>query len=168
MMTTGTGILKSLPSAIAVNVGENPDIERPPVYKRANPLEMLIMPRVAIKGGNLPEVMSNPFVKPHRIPIARQTKIASGKGEFFCRKEPKTTPENARIDPTDKSIPPVIITKVSPTAKMPLIVACTSIFDMLDNEKNTGLTIPINKQRTIREISTPYREIDALSKSSLL
>lgn len=50
--------------------------------------------------------------------------------------------ETARIDPTDKSIPPEIITTVNPNASKPLIDACLNTEIILYSVKKLGEAIP--------------------------
>ena len=50
-----------------------------------------------------------------------------------------TTPANASTEPTDKSIPPVMITKVMPTATIAMIVACSAIFRRFEMVRKWGV-----------------------------
>lgn len=61
---------------------------------------------------------------PQANPINKPAEIAKGIGSPVPRTLANTTPENAIIEPTDKSIPAVIITKVKPTAIIALMDVC--------------------------------------------
>jgi hypothetical protein len=47
-------------------------------------------------------------------------------------------PQKARIDPTERSIPPVRITKVIPAEIIAFIEVCLSTFSILGAERNLG------------------------------
>jgi hypothetical protein len=58
--------------------------------------------------------------------------IAIGMGKPAFNALAKTTPEKAMIDPTERSIPAVIMTKVIPTAMIALIAVCCVTFSRLE------------------------------------
>jgi hypothetical protein len=68
---------------------------------------------------------------------------------FFINKATKT-PVKATKDPTERSIPPPIIIRVSPIAKRPYIATCLAITCRLKGVINFGLRMVINTQSTIR------------------
>ena len=57
--------------------------------------------------------------------------------------EAPTAPLIAKVDPTDKSIPPVKITKVIPIAMIALTETCVNTLVILDTLKKFGVTIVI-------------------------
>ncbi len=62
-----------------------PDTGRPAVKTRAAPRATLIIPRVAMKGGSRPRVISSPLTRPHRAPAARPSAMARGTGNGAWR-----------------------------------------------------------------------------------
>ena len=57
-------------------------------------------------------------------PAAIEAAIPTAMDPVLLAANAKTTLESANIEPTDKSIPPVIMTKVMPKANTRLIEAC--------------------------------------------
>jgi hypothetical protein len=61
--------------------------------------------------------MRSPFKNPAMVPAAIPTQIASGRGNpRLCQEKPSTIELNARTEPTERSIPPVMMIKVIGTA----------------------------------------------------
>jgi hypothetical protein len=61
-----------------------------------------------------------PEINPMPIPAVMATKMPMGCWrENFSNRLAVATPENATTDPTERSMPPVIITSVIPTASIP-------------------------------------------------
>ena len=67
-----------------------------------------------MKGGSRRRAMKNPLTRPHAAPVSSPNSIASGTGTAALTASAATTPDNARIEPTDRSMPPVMITQVAP------------------------------------------------------
>src|SRR5699024_11243788 len=61
-------------------------------------------------------------------------------------------PENPRMDPTDRSIPDVNITKVIPAAIIALMEVCLNTFNRFAVVKNFGLIILIIMENIMRPI----------------
>jgi hypothetical protein len=80
--------------------------------------------RVAMKGTTLVLVIRNALITPTSNPTPAETttpriRVAVGLVPFVVRfriANAATTPEIATVDPTDRSMPPEIMTKVSPIA----------------------------------------------------
>ena len=94
----------------------------PPEQSIVKPLNTDIDANVTIKGGN-----SNSAIKiPHRIPIIAPNSIpivpAANPDSPELISNPVIKVENASTDPTDRSIPPVIITQAIPIAIIPFVV----------------------------------------------
>ena len=67
-----------------------------------------------------------------------------------AKSEAQTAPLMASIEPTDKSIPPVNITKVIPAAIIPFTDVCLNILNIFFVLKNDGLSIVTIVIRTSR------------------
>ena len=81
--------------------------------------------------------MRLPMVKPSSAPQRRQIKITIRGGiSVRASRLALKTPVNATRDPTERSIPPEIITKVMPTAIMPTKALSIKRFTKTRREKN--------------------------------
>ena len=84
---------------------------------RATPRATSIMPSVAIKGGRPILVIQMPLTHPHTPPTSTPASMAIGTGTPILTSKAATTPESASTEPTDKSMPPVMITHVAATPR---------------------------------------------------
>ena len=91
---------------------------------KAMPRAIPSMPRVAMKGGILPLVMTMPLIQPANVPIARPAMAAMRGSTPFSISQPMVTALRARIEPTDRSIPPEMMTTAWPAARMATIETC--------------------------------------------
>jgi hypothetical protein len=96
------------------------------------------VPRVAISGGIRPLVMNTPLTTPHPVPVAMPAAAPSAMTPQPARAPPcaaitlaATTPEKTRTDPTERSMPPVTMTKVMPTASTSGMAALMKMVRML-------------------------------------
>src|SRR6185503_9508687 len=60
------------------------------------------------------------------------------------------TPDRARIEPTDKSMPPETITTVMPIAMMVITAVCLATLARLPAERNLGSRTAINRHNATR------------------
>ena len=67
--------------------------------------------------------------------------MAREAGSGACSVLARSTPEKATIEPTDRSIPPEMITNVMPAAITALIEVCSRTFSRLDTVRKYGLRI---------------------------
>ena len=92
----------------------------PSVTSSATPSRAVYMPRVATNGCIFPLVMMKPFKNPIPVLTAIPNRTArSGGTERLVAATAITEPESAISEPTERSIPPVIITNVMPIAMIP-------------------------------------------------
>jgi len=148
----GKGMPIIYPCPIKKKLSGRPIIGHPFVIADANPLAAVRVPKVIIKGGTLSLVTNKPCVSPIREEIIKTTIIAKGTAIPLFIKRATSTPIRATNDPTERSIPPVMITRVSPTAKSPYIATCLAIVWRLKGFKKRGFIIVINKHIRIRAI----------------
>ena len=81
------------------------------------------MPSVAISGGTRKRVMMTPLTKPAKVPTTSPRPIATGSGRpMFFQNTPIRIAVMPRIEPTDRSMPPVMMTKVMMIAISPTSV----------------------------------------------
>jgi len=75
---------------------------------------------------------NTPFKKPHAVPTTKQSKTATQIENCAVeRAHAMTIPDNVITAPTDRSIPPVILTTMTPIAKVIRIEPWRRIFMML-------------------------------------
>ena len=93
----------------------------PPVNPSARPRNSENEPRVTISGGIRPIVISSPLTLPASAPSTSVSAAAPTIGRPASRQSmPKTTAERPISDPTDRSMPPLVITGVNATASRPI------------------------------------------------
>ena len=86
------------------------------------------------------------------MPIA----IATGYGLPVCMNEHPTIAENVSTEPTERSMPPVISTNVIPTATMPFIDSCLSMFSIFPRVRKESENIAITAKSTRNITNTRY------------
>ena len=93
----------------------------PLANKNATPLATPYIPSVPMKGGTRRSAMSNPLITPGTTAIPRpantaNTRLRTGLPNWVLQLKTwaVTTAERPMVNPTDKSIPPEMITKVWP------------------------------------------------------
>ena len=107
---------------------------------------MLNMPSVATNGGSLNRVMTMPLNQPSAAPTAIAARIAPevvnsinksvpGTANPFVKAPAATAPENASIEPTDRSMPPDRMIIVMPMDRQRLTQICRSTFNPLSTVK---------------------------------
>ena len=99
-----------------------------------------------------------PLISPKTAPVATPT-IKATKGEWALSPVTKvaaTIEENARTEPTDKSIPPVKITRVMPIARMPLIEVCRRMFEIFSGVRKYLLRKVSATHKRRNAIIIPY------------
>ncbi len=89
----------------------------------ANPRKILIVPSVTIKGCKFKLTTSPPLISPQSNPIKSGTRIPIGNTVAaeastgkFCKAAAPPNAASAITEPTEMSMPPVMMTRVTPTA----------------------------------------------------
>jgi len=115
-----------------------------------------IVARVATKGITFKYDTNNPLTKPNNNPIAIATKneLKNVPPLITCIAVMVALLNIA--DSTDKSIPAVSITNVTPHAAIPVAADCTKIFWKLKRVKNLGDNNVKTKIRTAKTMYNPY------------
>ena len=120
---------------------------------------------MAIKGAILPFEINKPLIAPKIAPVKRPIKTANGALIPFAIKPAVNALESAKVDPTDKSIPPVKITKVIPKAIKPFAATWRSKFNKLFGFKNSRFITETTITKTISANKGPsFVTIPAASK----
>ena len=92
---------QSLPEPIQVNSDLRPDMGTPSMMTRTIPRNMLLVPKVAIKGTIPSTVMTKALNAPNAMPVPSAISMATGTGIPAFMAEATTRPENATPEPTD-------------------------------------------------------------------
>ncbi len=94
--------------------------------RRARPRTAVSEPSVTMKGGRRKSAIKAPFMTPKTRPVSTaagsQSSPRSGSFETIS----PAIAAAARMEPTERSMPPVRITKVMPAASTVLTAACCS------------------------------------------
>jgi len=120
-MMSRLGMPTTVPLAIFWKLSGRPWMVLASVITSTTPRAIPSIPNVAMKGGSLNRVTSWPLMMPRTAPTAIPMSMASGMGKPPTSNWAVMAPDRARIEPTDRSIPPVRITKSWPIARMPKI-----------------------------------------------
>src|SRR5918994_591409 len=105
----------------------------------ARPRATLSMPSVAMNGGSLKRAIRIPFARPHRPPIRMPPRMPSGSGSpAFVTMVPVITADNVMTVPIERSMPPVMITNVTPIASTPTTDVASRMPTMLPNWRKLG------------------------------
>jgi hypothetical protein len=111
------------------------------------------MPRVAMNGGMRILAMTVPFTNPARPPATRPARIPTATGRCqTVTNTPVITAASVITVPTDRSMPPVMITNVTPSANTPLTDVASRMPTMLSNCRKFG---EASEKTTNSAISAP-------------
>ncbi len=129
-------------------------METPLLSTNAKPRATPSMPSVTMNGGIAPLVMRKPLRAPTAAPIARQprTPIHQGRSRLEVSIAP-TTPDTARIDPTERSMPAEQMTNVMPIARTPNTEVESRMLRMLETERKALDSTAMVTQSTASTIS---------------
>ncbi len=97
------------------------------------------MPSVAMKGGILSFAIRIPLTIPASVPVTRPARVPSSTGRCqSVMNTPVITAERVITVPMERSMPPVMMTKVTPSASTPLTVVASRIPTTLSNCRKFG------------------------------
>src|SRR5271166_2362482 len=133
----------------------------------ATPRATPSMPSVTMKGGIAPLVMRKPLRAPVKAPVARQPRIPAhhGQSRFEVSMAP-ATPDSARIEPTDRSMPADEMTKDMPIASTPNTDVDRRMLRTLETERKTFDSAAIATQSATSTTSDSNRTAAAPAKRS--
>ena len=77
-----------------------------------------------MNGCKRPHTTKPPLISPQTTPIAKPAITAIGAGTLAAIIVAESTADSAAVEPTDKSMPPQIITSVMPSATQALMEDC--------------------------------------------
>src|SRR5919201_1906247 len=116
--------------------GDTEKIGEPLVTRNARPRYTLKVASVTINDGKRPYVLRKPLIKPRPAPSTRMSSIPTGKGSpSFLTRMASTQVVRATLEPGDKSIPPVKMTRVEPMAIMATTATSRARFLMLPGSR---------------------------------
>ena len=158
------------------------------VMVRAIPRETIIMPSVAMNGGSFNLVIRSPLARPQATPTSRPMSMLIQIGTPAIADITATVPVRAMTDPMERSIPPVIMAKVTPMPMRVVVLVCSARVRMLrmvkkffavieklgrkvtmfhpdGNPARATLSVSFKEYRTLREqLLEPRRESADKSK----
>ena len=105
------------------------------------PLDAVIIPRVAMNGGTLPSCITIPLMTPRTVQARSATTMERNMPIPLCISMAERMLATPRTDPTERSMPPEMITKVIPRATMPVMDVCLTRFLMLLKVMKFGVAI---------------------------
>ena len=117
----------------------------PFVYTSKSPDNKVRVAKVTINGGKEPFVINKPLKNPHAVPTISAVRIADTMPKNALPDHDVTAlsapaqsaPERPRIEPTERSIPPVKMTNVIPHAKIEIIETCLITLKILVRDKKS-------------------------------
>src|ERR1700722_2787448 len=131
----------------------------------AKPRAIPSIPSVTMNGGIAALVRRNPVSAPVGDPVARQPRTPTPKGSSRLEVSiAPTTPQSARIAPTERSMPADEITNVIPIAKTPNTEVESRMLRILETERKAFDSIAIVTQRTASTMSDSSRTAAPLAK----
>src|SRR6185312_9621293 len=120
-----------------------------PASHLAVPRATPIIPRVTMKGIMLKPAMITPLTNPTAAPTPRVSAMATAAECPFTSVVAPTTLARATTEPTLKSIPPLTMIMVIPSAPMATITVCRRISLQLVPEKKCKRTSELRENRPI-------------------
>src|SRR5688572_21668391 len=100
------------------------------------------MPSVVMKGGILLAVVTSPLTAPKAVPRPTPASAASGGGTPCTKRSAVTRPHSASSEPTERSMPAEMITKVRPRPRMALMADCCMTLSRLSALRKCGEATP--------------------------
>ena len=95
-------------------------------------------------------MINRPWTQPIATPSTSISSTASGQGTFStAMKSTNSTPTSAITEPTESSMPPVMMTKAWPIAKMPNRPTRLEVFEILIGSRKRGLMIATTTPTTM-------------------
>src|SRR5690606_19211970 len=141
MISTGIGSAPMTPWPSNRNESGAPNTATAPVTISTSPRPTLSMPSVAMNGGSPTTDTSNPLTNPAIAPTAIPPRMpTSGLNPKSAIRITPSTPARAATEPTDRSMPPVMITMVTPTAMTAFTDVCEPRLNKLSAVRNDGAT----------------------------
>ena len=113
---------------------------------------MLRVANVAMKGGSPPRVTSRPFIMPITEPNPSIRSTTTHQEHPADSNTAERTPTTARVEPTERSMPPEVMTSVIATATIRVGAAWRNTLRTLPVVRNVGLltlmmTTSVNRTR---------------------
>ena len=127
----------------------------PPVKIRAAARNRLSVPSVTMNGCSPASATSPPLTSPHAMPSSRPAATHTTIGTPAAIMVAETTAASAAVGPTERSIPPEMMTSVMPIAMHALIDDCWRMLTRLRSVRNVGARAANTAKITIRPMSVP-------------
>src|SRR5689334_15349583 len=100
-------------------------------------------------------VTSTPCAAPRAAPVTSAAMSATAGGQCHSTSIiDSSTPSSAHMDPTDRSMPPVMMTRPTPMLKMPYVPTSRLTFCRLSRLRNCGLASATSAHNTVSSSPT--------------
>nr|WP_234711081.1 hypothetical protein [Nostoc punctiforme] len=133
---TGTQPINPLPSQTSPDAVDDTATDFSSVMLNASPRAALAVNKVTTNGWSRARDTRRPLTTPSNVVLAMPPTIAA---KLPCRASiAATTPPRATREPTDRSIPPLRITTVMPSATIASILFCRMMFIRLRGVRNVS------------------------------
>src|SRR5689334_9955896 len=100
-------------------------------------------------------VTSTPCAAPRAAPVTSAAMSATAGGQCHSTSIiDSSTPSSAHMEPTDRSMPPVMMTRPTPMLKMPYVPTSRLTFCRLSRLRNCGLASATSAQSTVSSSAT--------------
>src|SRR5215831_3003164 len=130
----------------------SPDTGAPPVIRNTTPRTSTMVPSVVMNGLTSRNAMTRPLASPTAAPAAIPASTPAAMPACSITIA-ATQPASAAVEPTERSKPPPMITKVMPRAITAMIEDCTRMLVRLSGERNRSVSSAVTAHNTISEIS---------------
>ena len=128
-----------MPAKMCRNTGETLNTGSPWEYTRAAPRIRLMVPRVTMNGCRPSFEIMVPLTTPTATPSRMPRPMAMGTLMPCSMLVVTTIPTRATSEPTERSMPPWMMTRVMPTAIMPLIEDWTTMLVRFSRVRKIGV-----------------------------
>jgi hypothetical protein len=135
--------------------GNRVKLSTPPVSASASPRNSEYEPNVTMRGGIRSRVMMSALSPPPATPTPTAASAAAPTGQPASRHSfPSTTATSPRSDPTDRSMPPVMMTGVTASANRPISTDSRPTSSAFSRVKKL---VPLTAKTAISKASSPAR-----------
>src|SRR6266446_4989807 len=131
---------------------DSPLTGAPPVVRKTTKRKKTMVPSVVMKGMTLRKAMTRPLASPTAEPAIMTEEIPAAMPASSITML-AMQPESAAVEPTERSKPPPMMTKVMPMAITAMIDDCTRILVRLNGERKRLVSSAVAAQRRINETS---------------
>ena len=124
----------------------------PPVIRNTSPRTSTMVPSVVMNGLTPSLAMIRPLTRPTAAPASIPTRTPAAMPNCTITMA-ATQPDNATVEPTERSNPPPTITNVMPIAITAMIEDCTRMLVRLSGDRKRSVNSAVTTQSAISVMS---------------